>query len=156
VAAEDFPALQFVDAEVKTAIDVLNRYADSLDTKAGLCLGVAGVLAGLLLRAGATVGLSAYVAVSIDFAFAAVSLLGYRVRTKALLGASNLGAYIETDETAVRLAVLDTRLQVYVEANEELRRKSNLVNAALTGLLLAVMVTAIAAGQAIGGGHDGT
>jgi len=38
--AEEVPALEFIDAEVRAAVDVQQRRGESLDTKAGLCLGI--------------------------------------------------------------------------------------------------------------------
>lgn len=153
MAAADLPGLEFVDAEVKSAIDSQERRSESLDTKAGLCLGFAGLLAGLLLRVGAAASVSAYVALGVDFTVATLSLLAYQVRNNPVVHPRNLRGYIETDERVARVAVLRARLSLYDEATREARRKANLVNAALAGLLLAVMVTAVAAAQSLGGLH---
>lgn len=153
MAAGDLPALEFIDAEMKAAAEVQERRADSLDTKAGYCLGIAGLLAGLLLRGGAASSALTYLALSVDFTVALLSLLGYRIRTYPHLVAGQLRRYIDDDERLARVAVFDARLVIYEEANRELTRKARLVNAALTGLLLGVIATAVAAGQSIGAGY---
>lgn len=78
---------------------------------------IAGVLAGLLLHAGAVESISAYVALVIDFFVAALSLLGYRVRDNPLLSPDKLGAYVDEDEETTRLAVLSTRMYIYERGN---------------------------------------
>jgi hypothetical protein len=152
----DLPALKLVDAEVKAAVEVLERRSDNLDTKAGLCLGFAGVLAGILLRAGFDSSAAAYVALGNDFLVAALSLLGYRTRSKPVLNPRQLRRYIEGDEASVRLVLLDTRVLQSEEFGRRLRRQATLINAALVGLLLAVTATAIAAVQSLGGVHGVT
>jgi len=150
----DLPGLNFVDAEVRAAVDVLERRSEGLDTKAGLCLGFAGVLVGILLRAGS--GVAAYVALGVDFAVAVLSLLGYRMRSITVLKPRQLRRYIGYDEPSIRLVVLDTRLVQSEELERNLRRKANVISAALIGLLLAVMATAVAAVQSLGGVHGAT
>ena len=145
----DLPGLNFVDAEVRAAVEVLERRSDNLDTKAGLCLGFAGVLAGILLRAGASP--MVYVALAVDFAVAVLSLLAYRTPSQPVLKPGRLRRYIGDDEASVRLVVLDTRVLQNEEFGCRLRRKAILINAALSGLLLAVTATAIAAVQFLGG-----
>jgi hypothetical protein len=49
------------------------------------------------------------------------------------------------------LTVLDTRLLIYRETEPELEHKANLVSLALSGLLLGVTATAVAAGLSLKG-----
>jgi len=96
--AVDLPGLNFVDAEVRAAVEAFERQSDNLDTKAGLCIGFAGVLAGILLRAAA--GATAYVALGVDFAVAVLSLLAYRTPSHPVLNPSRLRRYIEYDQAS--------------------------------------------------------
>lgn len=153
VIAEEVPALDFIDAEVRAAVDVQQRRGESLDTKAGLCLGFAGVLGGILLHAGMGNGWAEYAALGADLTVALLSLICYRVRGIPILQPRQLRSYIGFDDVSARRLVLETRLFVHDEITREHRRKARLLNMALTGLVLAVAATAVATAQSLGAGH---
>lgn len=149
MAARNLRTLELLDAEIRAAVEVVERRSDSMETKAGFCLGFAGVLAGILLRTGAHEGAWAFAALGADFWVAALSLFGYRIRSFPVIRPGQLSAHIEDDELSARLVMFDTRMAVYEKTSRDLGHKEGLVNAALTCLLLAVTVTAIAAGRSL-------
>jgi len=156
VADDDLPSLEVVGDEVRGALEAQERRAESLDTKAGLLLGIAGLLAGVTFRSGVSVGPAVVAALCLDGVVAVLSLLAFRIRSYPVIKPARLRDYIVDAADDTRLSVLDTRVTMFEETENELSSKARLVEWAVGGLLLAVVATAVAAGLSLdrGGGHD--
>lgn len=125
----------------------MNSHAESLDTKAGVVLGFAGVLVGL----GATTQpvISAEVAFQAGLGFAVIAALlaavsflprRYPVLEVARLRESNLTASSED----TKLELLDTEIQMVREAGALVRTKGRRIQAAV--VCLAVGAALVVAG----------
>ncbi len=131
------PSMRLVAAQVAAERETMNRHAESLDTKAGVVLGFAGVLVGL----GATaqgfisnrllfqVGLVAGVAAGALAAWAFVPRR-YPVIEVLLLRER----YLTASEEVTQLHLLDTQIEMVREAADPVRRKGRRVKASVVCL----------------------
>lgn len=112
---------------------------DSLDTKAGLVLGFAGVLIALGNDSGSVVGI-----VSTTFAALAAiaSVTSFWPRRFASIDPTRLGDYAGAELAFTQLTVLDTLEVMLVETTENLARKSRRLKWALTSLTAGVVLAA--------------
>lgn len=152
----DLPSLDLVARQVALERQTMNSHAESLDTKAGVVLGFAGVLVGL--GATAQQAISAEVPFEVGLGFAVLSALlaalsflprRYPVLEVARLRESNLTASVH--ETTLEL--LDTEIQMVQEAAALVRTKGRRVQSAV--ISLAVGASLVVAGTLVATGGRG-
>jgi hypothetical protein len=135
--AELYPSLRFIEAELDRSELSYQQRAQSLDGKAGLVLGAAGVVVALaathesVLR---TVGQGFAVAAGIAAGWAFVP------RTGGTINPSTLQEfYLDQPELATRLTLLATRVDLYRADEESLKRKFRRLLVSMGLLLLAAV-----------------
>lgn len=136
------PALQIVAETVAGALDAQRMRADALDTKGGLVLGLAGVLASIQLH---TIAGAQLAALSLDGTTAVVALLALRLRPFPALTPRRIRSYAVWSPDQASLKILDTRIEMYETAQTVLDRKAKMLARAFTTVLAAVVTTVIAA-----------
>lgn len=134
VSDELLPSLSLIAAQVASERDAMNSHAESLDTKAGVVLGFAGVVVGL----GATapgdistrlvfqVGLVAGVLAGL---LAAWAFLPRRYPVIEVLRLRD--RYLTASEAETRLHLLDTQIEMVRQAADLVRRKGRRVKASV-------------------------
>lgn len=153
---QDLPSLAILLEQVVSERETMNAHAESLDAKAGVVLGFAGVLVGL----GATA--QAYVADRVVFqAGLAVAVLaavlaawGFLPRRYPVLEVQRLRQNnLTAPEVETRLELLDTQILMVQQAASLVRRKGQRVGASV--LCLAIAAALVVAGTlvAMGGQH---
>lgn len=151
----DLPSLDVVANQVATEREIMNSHAESLDSKAGVVLGFAGVLVGLGATAQSAVSDEVVFQVGLGFAvlaalLAAASFLPrrYPVLEVARLRQNNLTASVE--ET--KLELLDTEILMVEQAAALVKQKGRGVRASVVALAggAALVVAGTLAGT---GGH---
>jgi hypothetical protein len=148
------PSLAIVLGQVVAERDTMNSHAESLDTKAGVVLGFAGVLVGL--GATAQVAISDKVVFQAGLAVAVVAAIlaawaflprRYPVLEVERLRQSNLTA----SEAETRLELLDTQIVMVKEAATLVKQKGWRVRAAVSCLAVAAALVVAGILTATGG-----
>ncbi len=150
--APPLPSLELVAAQVARERETMNAHAESLDTKAGVVLGFAGVLVGLGATAQAFVsadlafqiGLAAAVLAALSAAFA------FLPRKYPVIEVLQLREFLTAPEAETRLTLLDVQIDMVVEAAALVKRKGGRIKIAVA--LLAVAAALIVAGTLIATG----
>jgi len=151
----DLPSLDLVASQVAIERATMSSHAESLDTKAGVVLGFAGVLVGLGATAQTDISSEVTFEVGLGFAvlaavLAALSFLPrrYPVLQVARLRENNLTAR----EEETKLELLDTEIAMVDEAAMMVRTKGGRVQGAV--ISLAVGASLVVAGTlSATGGH---
>jgi hypothetical protein len=148
----DLPSLAILVAQVASERETMNTHAESLDTKAGVVLGFAGVLVGL--GATAQLAVSERLLVQIGLGMAVVAALlaawGFLPRGYPVLEVYRLRQrYLTALESETRLHLLDTQIEMVQEAADLVRRKGRRIRlsvgclASAAGLVVAGTLVAI-------------
>ena len=155
MAAEmDLPSLDVVAEQVAAERETMNSHAESLDSKAGVVLGFAGVLVGL--GATAQSAISEEVVFQVGLGFAVLSALlaaasfvprRYPVLEVARLRENNLTAPVE--ET--KLELLDTEILMVEQAASLVKQKGRGVRASVVTLAVAAALVVAGTMEATGG-----
>jgi hypothetical protein len=152
-ADQQLPSLVIVLTQVATERETMNAHAESLDGKAGVVLGFAGVLVGL----GATsqIVVSSGIIFQIGLAVAVVAAIlaawAFLPRRYPVLEVERLRqANLTASEAETRLELLDTQIVMVKEAATLVRQKGWRVRAAVGGLAIAAAL--VVAGTVIGVG----
>lgn len=145
--AEDpsnLPSLSLLAAEVAAEGSAQERRGDSLDAKAGVVLGFAGVLVGLSVTdVQGAYGTSALVLAAISALF---SGLAFRPRGFPTLDVLALRqSYLTADPRHTQLRLLDTRIALYQQTQDVLERKARLLAGATGTLGVAVFLAVLGA-----------
>lgn len=155
VSMPELPSLDLVASQVATERATMSSHAESLDTKAGVVLGFAGVLVGLGSTAQATISREVAFQIGLGFAvlaalLAALSFLPrrYPVLEVARLRENNLTAPVED----TKLELLDTEIVMVDEAASLVRKKGQGVQASVISLALGASLV-VAGTLADTGGH---
>jgi hypothetical protein len=146
------PSLELVAAQVARERETMNAHAESLDTKAGVVLGFAGLLVGLGATAQAFVsadlafqiGLGAAVLAALSAAFA------FLPRKYPVVEVLQLREFLTAPEAETRLTLLDVQIDMVVEAANLVKRKGGHIKFAVA--LLAIAAALIVAGTLIATG----
>ena len=137
---EKFASLAVIEAAVRRELDAQERRADAADTRAGLVLGFAGVIASVglgdvwppLAVAGRLVaGVAALVSLS-----ALAPPIGWELDAEQLRR-----RYLAADPTRTRIALLDTEAAVTAFLAHRLRNKLARLRLAAAFLMVAVALT---------------
>ncbi len=152
-ADQQLPSLVIVLTQVATERETMNAHAESLDGKAGVVLGFAGVLVGL----GATsqIVVSSGIIFQIGLAVAVVAAIlaawAFLPRRYPVLEVERLRqANLTASEAETRLELLDTQIVMVKEAATLVRQKGWRVRAAVDGLAIAAAL--VVAGIVVGVG----
>lgn len=113
---------------------------DSLDTKAGLVLGFAGVLIALGNGSGTAAGIGSTILAA---SAAAASVASFWPRKFASFDPTRLGDYARAELKFTQLTVLDTLEVMLMETAEMLELKSRRLKWALTGLTAGAVMAAL-------------
>jgi hypothetical protein len=136
------PSLSLLSDEVASELAAQERRGDALDSKAGVMLGIAGVLVGLTVdKLHGFVAHSGTVLAGIAGLLAAVAFIPRSYPTLALRRLRE--GYLTADAEFTRRRVMDTRIAMYERTQGLLRVKALLVTAAAAALCAAVIVTVI-------------
>lgn len=124
----------------------MNAHAESLDTKAGVVLGFAGVLVGLGATAQAFV--SAALAFQVGLGMAVLAALSaafaFLPRKYPVVEVLPLRAFLTAPEAETQLTLLDVQIDMVIEAATLVKLKGRLIKVAVG--LLAVAAALIVAG----------
>ncbi len=151
---QQLPSLAILLAQIASERETMNAHAESLDGKAGVVLGFAGVLVGL--GATAQVVVSGTVIFQVGLAVAVVAAVlaawaflprRYPVLEVERLRQSNLTA----SEEDTRLELLDTQIEMVKEAATLVRQKGWRVRAAVGCLAIAAALVVAGILTAVGG-----
>jgi hypothetical protein len=142
IAEGALPALALVSDAICEELDAQERRGDAIDTKAGLVLGLAGVLASIQLHSIAGAQLAA---LSLDGLAAVTALLALRPRPFPALTPRRIRGYAAWGRDQADLKILDTRIELYETTKKKLNWKANLLSFAFVTLLAAVVTTIVAA-----------
>jgi hypothetical protein len=149
-----YPSMSVVRAELDIELSLLERRSASVDTKAGLVLGFAGVLVGL------TKDTSSWITVGGQILAVLAAVVAIRAFLPRYGGAVNPLAlrrkYLTTDEAVTKLLILDTRLVIKEQDEDALKTKARRLRAAVVILLLAIaVIVASSVVHLIQGGPNG-
>ena len=156
--AAPLPSLSLIVEQVATERETMNAHAESLDTKAGVVLGFAGVLVGLGATAQGNVSdkLVFQVGLGVAVLSAALAAWGFLPRRYPVLEVFRLRqSYLMAPEEETQLHLLDTQIEMVKEAAELVKHKGRRVKLAVG--CLATSAALIVAGilAATGGAHHG-
>jgi prefoldin subunit 5 len=150
------PSLSILIDQVASERETMDTHAESLDTKAGVVLGFAGVLIGLGASAQVSVsgklifqaGLGVAVLAALSAAWAFLPR-GYPVLEVYQLRQS----YLTAPEAETQLRLLDTQIEMVKQATMTLQRKGSRVRAAVVCLAIAAGLIVSGTLMATGGVH---
>ena len=152
---QELPSLDIVLEQVASERQTMNTHAESLDAKAGVVLGFAGVLVGLGATAQSGVSHQWTFQVGLVFAVCAAVLAAwaflprrYPILEVERLRQSNLTA----PESETRLELLDTQIVMVKEAASLVSQKGWRVRAAVACLAIAAGLV-VAGTLSVVGGH---
>jgi hypothetical protein len=153
----ELPSLAILVAQVSSERDGMNTHAESLDTKAGVVLGFAGVLVGLGATAQSIVSERFVFQIGLGSAVMAALLAAWAFlpRRFPVLEVYRLRqSYLTAPEAETRLHLLDTQIQMVQEAADLVKRKGRRIRLSVgclaTAAALVVAGTIVATG---GGSH---
>lgn len=140
------PSLDLIAERVQTERDRIIGHAESLDTKAGIILGFAGVV--VALRGLGPASWASILGLVLTIVGAAFAVRAFTPRPFPILEVRSLrDLYLRAAPEFTQLRLLDTEVRVIRQAGEQLRRKAKLLQIAL--VLLLAGVACIAAGVLI-------
>lgn len=136
-----FPSLELIAEAVATDQAAQLRHFESLDTKAGIVLGFAGVLVALGTGSQAELGI---VALIVGAAAALFALLAFVPRSYPVLELRKTrDRYLPSDPRFTKLHVIDTRIAIVEETSRLLMRKARWLKAAILMLALATGISVV-------------
>lgn len=145
---------------VRGELDIENasyeRRSTSLDTKAGLLLGVAGVLIGLAAQVPGYLEVAAQLAAALG---GGAAVWSFWPRVAGAIGPRQLrDRYLTQSADVTRLVVLNTRIALHEADEQQLHRKLARVKLSLGGLAVAglLVIVGTIVTVATGGSHGGT
>ncbi len=135
------PSLTLLASQVTSERTTMNQHAESLDTKAGVVLGFAGILVGLSTTAQAIVSGNWFFRSGLVVAVVAVLLATWAFfpRKYPVLEVLELRErYLMAPETKTQLYLLDTEIEMVRQAAQLVRHKGRRVSASIGCLAIAV------------------
>jgi hypothetical protein len=153
-ASEDLPSLGLVADRVSAELLGLGGHAESLDTKAGVSLGFAGVLVGLGVSAQAALLRSVWFKLGLGTAVVSgiLAAVSFFPRRYPVLNALALrDRYLRRPQEAARLVLLDTEIAMVQDAAKLVKVKGRLMRLCLAALVGAAALMVI--GTLVAGGH---
>jgi hypothetical protein len=150
------PSLLILVDQVASERATMDTRAESLDTKAGLVLGFAGVLIGLGATAQASV--SGNLIFQVGLGVAGLSALSaawaFLPRTWPVLDVYQLRqSYLTTPKADTQLRLLDTQIEIVKNASVILQRKGFRVRTSVICLAISALLVVVGTLLATGGVH---
>lgn len=145
-------SLDVIAAQVASERQTMNAHAESLDTKAGVVLGFAGVLVGLGATAQELVSsdLTFQIGLGVAVAAALAAALAFLPRKYPVVEVLPLRDYLTATENETKLALLDVQINMVIEAATLVRQKGLRVKTAVG--LLATAAALVVAGTLVATG----
>jgi hypothetical protein len=147
------PSLDLVATQVASERETMNAHAESLDTKAGVVLGFAGILVGLGATAQADV--SSNLAFQIGLGAAVLSALfaafAFLPRKYPVIEVLALRDFLTAPEAETKLTLLDVEISMVVQTGDLVKQKGGRIKVAVG--LLALAAALIVAGTLIATGN---
>ena len=132
-------SIEVLAAELRDQLAAQRSYVESLDAKAGVVLGFAGLLVALA-PGNETVWIDMARLTSVTSAV--VALLAYLPRDYGLVDLPGFRAdYVAADPALLGLALLDTHLDVLAETEIVIDHKSRRLKASIAALLVAIILS---------------
>jgi hypothetical protein len=147
------PSLQILLDQIASERETMSAHAENLDAKAGVVLGFAGVLIGLGATAQVTISTNAVFQAGLGVAVvAAVSAaLAFFPRKYPVLEARSLrDKYLTEPESATRLRLLDTQIEMINQTAVLAKQKGRRLRVAVICLAIAAFLVVL--GTLISGG----
>lgn len=135
------PSLSLILANAQREQDRQAAHFDSLDTKAGLVLGFAGVIvtvSAIVPQGNALTGLLLHVGQALSALSAVLATFSFWPRRYPVIKLLALRAYLAAPAERTRLRLLDTSIAMYEQGATLLQRKAALLGWSLIALVLAV------------------
>jgi hypothetical protein len=150
------PSLDLLSRQVATERATMNGHAESLDTKAGVVLGFAGVLVGLGATAQATVSTTNVFRVGLGAAVLSglLAVWAYFPRRFPVIESRELREkYLTAPKEETQLFLLDTQIEMIKEAAALIRQKGIRLRSSLVSLAGAAAFAVAGTLEATGGHH---
>jgi cytochrome c biogenesis protein CcdA len=150
------PSLSLILQQVAVERETMNAHAESLDTKAGVVLGFAGVLVGLGATAQTLVSTRLVFQVGLGVAVLSAGLAAWAFlpRRYPVLEALRLRqGYLTAPEEETQLHLLDTQIEMVSEAADLVKRKGRRVKLSVGCLAIAAGLVVAGTLIAMGGSH---
>jgi hypothetical protein len=146
-------SLDVITAQVASERQTMNAHAESLDTKAGVVLGFAGVLVGLGATAQTVVSSDPTFKIGLGVAVAAALLaaLAFLPRKYPVVEVLRLRDFLTASEDETKLTLLDVQIDMVVEAATLVRQKGQRVKTAVALLAIAAALVVVGTLVATGG-----
>ena len=157
-AIAPLPSLSRILDQVATERETMNAHAESLDTKAGVVLGFAGVLVGLGATAQAIVSDKVVFQIGLGVAVlsAAFAAWAFLPRRYPVLEVYRLRqSYLTALEDETQLHLLDTLIEMVTEAAELVKHKGRRVKLSVGCLATSAGLVVAGTLTAMGGAHHG-
>jgi hypothetical protein len=152
------PSLKVLLDQVAAERETMNAHAESLDTKAGVILGFAGVLVGLGATAQAAISSDAVFQSGLAVAVAAAGLAAWSVLPRPYPVMQVLPArqkLLGARESETQLQLLDLQIKMVMEVAEQVKKKGARVRWSVTCLAIATALIVIGTLSAGGQTNDG-
>jgi hypothetical protein len=152
------PSLTLIVQQVATKREAMNGHAESLDTKAGVVLGFAGVLVGLGATAQTIVSdrVVFQIGLAVAVLSAALAAWAFLPRRYPVLAVYRLRqSYLTAPEDVTKLHLLDTQIEMVKEAADLVKRKGRRVKLSVGSLATSVGLVVAGILIATGGAHHG-
>ena len=151
---EEVPSLQVIASRITAEREATNAHSESLDAKAGVVLGFAGVLVGLGATAQSLISKSplSQIGLGMTIGSAVLAALAFAPRKSPVLTARLLrDRYLTAAEEETVLVLLDTEIKMINHATEHVKLKGRFLSGAIfflaSAVVLIVIGTLIAGGQ---------
>lgn len=136
---DELPSVGVLLAAVERHLDQQQRHFESLDAKAGVAVGFAGVIAAIggdveVLAAKAGVGFAVVAAV--------LAVLSFRPRKQPVFDPRRLRHYLRADDGFTQLKLLDTEIKMALQASRLIEVKARFLQASLAVLVISVALLA--------------
>jgi hypothetical protein len=156
--AAPLPSLSLIVEQVAAERETMNAHAESLDTKAGVVLGFAGVLVGLGATAQGNVSDEAVFQIGLGVAVLSATLAawGFLPRRYPVLEVFRLRqTYLMAPEEDTQLHLLDTQIEMVKEAAALVKLKGRRVTLSVGCLATSAALIVVGMLVATGGAHHG-
>jgi hypothetical protein len=150
----DLPSLDLISKQVASERESITGHAESLDTKAGVVLGFAGVLVGLGATAQAFVERTGLFEVGLGFAVGSgvLAVASFFPRRYPVVEVLPLREQLTAQERDTKLLLLDTQIEMVIELGDLVKGKGRSLRGALAALIVAAGL--VVAGTVEGGGKS--
>lgn len=139
MADQGGPSVGVLLAAVERLLEQQRSHFESLDTKAGVAVGFAGVITAIGRDAGP---LPAKVGVGLAVVAAILAMLSFRPRHHPIFDPLPLRQYLGADEGLTQLKLLDSEIEMAQRVPRLIKNKARLLQASLAVLVVSVVLLA--------------